>query len=93
MSTSSVFSALSSTRIAAVIRSANTRVVDAAPGIQMPAAQEIVRLKESLLAPNEPDFIDAVKKAFPDQNWDKVYSEFRAVEEKKQTASTKEIQL
>lgn len=32
---------------------------------------------------NEPDFIDSVKKAFPDQNWDKVYSEFRAAGEKK----------
>jgi hypothetical protein len=30
---------------------------------------------------NEPDFIESVKKAFPDQNWDKVYSEFRAAGE------------
>jgi hypothetical protein len=32
---------------------------------------------------NEQDFIESVKKAFPDQNWDKVYSEFRAAGEKR----------
>jgi len=32
---------------------------------------------------NRPDFIDAVKKAFSDQNWDKVYNEIRAAGEKK----------
>ena len=32
---------------------------------------------------NQPDFIEAVKKAFPDQNWDKVYKEFRAAGEKR----------
>ena len=32
---------------------------------------------------NKPDFIASVKDAFPDQNWDKVYKEFRAAGEKK----------
>lgn len=36
---------------------------------------------------NQPDFLEAVKKAFPDENWDKVYNEFRAAGEKKQTGS------
>jgi len=28
---------------------------------------------------NQPDFLIAVKKAFPDENWDKVYNEFRNI--------------
>lgn len=31
---------------------------------------------------NRPDFITAVKKAFPAENWDKVYSEFKAAGER-----------
>lgn len=30
---------------------------------------------------NQPDFLEVEKKAFPDENWDKVYNEFRAAGE------------
>jgi hypothetical protein len=32
---------------------------------------------------NRPDFLESVKKAYPNVNWDKAYSEFRAAGEKK----------
>jgi len=32
---------------------------------------------------NRPDFLDSVKKAYPSINWDKAYSEFKALGEKK----------
>lgn len=32
---------------------------------------------------NRPDFLDSVKKAYPNVNWDKAYSEFRAAGERK----------
>jgi len=48
------------------------------------AINEIVKGKRDVTFEtlNRPDFIDAVKKAFPDQNWDKVYNEIRAAGEK-----------
>ncbi len=51
MSSDSVFSALSSGRIAKLIRSATSRVVYAAPGIQELPAQSLVKLKELLMPP------------------------------------------
>ena len=51
MSTSSLFAALSSNRIAGLIRCATSRVVYAAPGIQEQVAEALVGLKESLLSP------------------------------------------
>jgi len=36
---------------------------------------------------NQPDFLASVKKAFPDENWDKVYNEFRAAGETKRSAT------
>ncbi len=32
---------------------------------------------------NQPDFLESVKKAFPDVDWDKTYREFKAAGEKK----------
>ena len=39
---------------------------------------------------NRPDFLDSVKKAFPDVDWDKAYDEFRAAGETKKSNSTDE---
>jgi hypothetical protein len=51
MSSDRLFAALSSTRIAALIRSAATRVVYAAPGIQDAPTAALLELKEQLLHP------------------------------------------
>lgn len=51
MSTSPIFAALSSNRIAGLIRSATTRVVYAAPGIQELPAVALVELKKLLMPP------------------------------------------
>jgi hypothetical protein len=34
---------------------------------------------------NQEDFLDSVKKAFPDVDWDRAYSEFRAAGEKRKS--------
>jgi hypothetical protein len=39
---------------------------------------------------NQEDFLDSVKKAFPDVDWDKAYDEFRAAGETKKSKSTDE---
>lgn len=39
---------------------------------------------------NRPDFLESVKKAFPDVDWDKAYDEFRAAGETKKSQSTDE---
>ncbi len=39
---------------------------------------------------NRPDFITSVKKAFPDQNWNKIYREFRAAGERKSPPPNRE---
>ncbi len=51
MSSDSLFAALSSNRIATLIRSATTRVVYAAPGIQDAPAAALLESKEQLLPP------------------------------------------
>jgi hypothetical protein len=37
---------------------------------------------------NRPDFLESVKKAFPDVDWDKAYDEFRAAGETKRSTSS-----